>query len=180
MTSSFFGHELFGNIGLQSFSSHAYDDTQKSRSQLKTQQQQQQQHLVEPDITTRTHEITEIAKSIASLAELFKDLSTLVIDQGTILDSVEYNIEQTTVHVQEAAKQLHIATRFVSADARIGGLESVSLTLGSLAGLFTSQISKEHRAPEMYLPPRPHHYRLDPCPDFQTSTTGGLDISITT
>jgi syntaxin 16 len=64
-----------------------------------------------PDISQRTHEITEIARSIAQLAELFKDLSSLVIDQGTILDSVEYNIEQTTVHVQEAAKELQVATR---------------------------------------------------------------------
>lgn len=37
----------------------------------------------------------------------------LVIDQGTLLDSVEYNIEQTAVQVQEAAKELDIATRFV-------------------------------------------------------------------
>lgn len=66
-----------------------------------------------PDLETRSREITEIAKSIASLAEVFKDLSNLVIDQGTILDSVEYNIEQTAIHVQEAAKDLDVATKFV-------------------------------------------------------------------
>lgn len=63
------------------------------------------------DIQMRDRELTEIAKSIASLAELFKDLSVLVIDQGTLLDSVEYNIEQTAVHVDEAVKDLNIATR---------------------------------------------------------------------
>ena len=63
----------------------------------------------EPDFQTRDREITEIAKSIASLAELFKDLSALVIDQGTLLDSVEYNIEQTSVHMGEAVKELDIA-----------------------------------------------------------------------
>jgi syntaxin 16 len=61
----------------------------------------------------RDRELTEIAKSIASLAELFKDLSTLVIDQGTVLDSVEYNIEQTATHVSDAVKELNTATQYV-------------------------------------------------------------------
>lgn len=69
--------------------------------------------MAAPDLETRNRaaELTEIAKSIASLAELFKDLSALVIDQGTILDSIEYNVEQTVVHVQEAVKELQVATR---------------------------------------------------------------------
>lgn len=79
----------------------------QSRSQLVDQQ------LLEPDLRSRDRELTEIAKSIATLAELFKDLSSLVIDQGTLLDSVEYNIEQTAVHMKEAVKELDIATRFV-------------------------------------------------------------------
>jgi syntaxin 16 len=61
----------------------------------------------------RTRELNEIANSIASLAELFKDLSVLVIDQGTLLDSVEYNIEQTAVRVADAVKELQEATRLV-------------------------------------------------------------------
>ncbi|KAK7053277.1 t-SNARE affecting a late Golgi compartment protein 2 [Paramarasmius palmivorus] len=65
------------------------------------------------DLQSRDREITEIAKSIASLAELFKDLSALVIDQGTLLDSIEYNIEQTAVQMGEAVKELDTATRRV-------------------------------------------------------------------
>ncbi|KAG8905897.1 hypothetical protein FRB99_008038 [Tulasnella sp. 403] len=85
------------------------EDVEASRSQLTTQQ------LIDttPDVDTRTREITEIAKSIASLAELFKDLSTLVIEQGTILDSVEYNIEQTVFRMEDAVKDLDVATRRV-------------------------------------------------------------------
>ncbi|KAI0092960.1 t-SNARE [Irpex rosettiformis] len=64
------------------------------------------------DLHTRDRELTEIAKSIAQLAELFKDLSALVIDQGTLLDSVEYNIEQTAVQVSEAVKELDMATQY--------------------------------------------------------------------
>ena len=71
------------------------------------------QELLAPDfdIRQRDRELTEIAKSIASLAELFKDLSVLVIDQGTLLDSIEYNIEQTAVQMSEAVKELDMATR---------------------------------------------------------------------
>jgi syntaxin 16 len=71
------------------------------------------QDMLEPDLRTRDRELSEIAKSITSLAELFKDLSVLVIDQGTLLDSVEYNIEQTAVQVQEAVQELNVATRWV-------------------------------------------------------------------
>lgn len=63
------------------------------------------------DLQARDRELTEIAKSIATLADLFKDLSVLVIDQGTLLDSVEYNIEQTAHDVGEAVKELNTATR---------------------------------------------------------------------
>ena len=37
----------------------------------------------------------------------------LVIDQGTLLDSVEYNIEQTAVHMEDAVQELTVATRSV-------------------------------------------------------------------
>ena len=40
------------------------------------------------------------------MADIFKELQTMVIDQGTVLDRIDYNIETTTVHVQEAHAQL--------------------------------------------------------------------------
>jgi syntaxin 16 len=61
-------------------------------------------------VRQRATELAQIARSIGELAELFKDLSALVIDQGTLLDSVEYNLEQTAVHVGEAARELGVAT----------------------------------------------------------------------
>ena len=63
------------------------------------------------NLQTRDRELTEIARSIAQLAELFKDLSALVIDQGTLLDSVEYNIEQTAAHMAEAVTELNVAQK---------------------------------------------------------------------
>ena len=61
------------------------------------------------DLQQRDREITEIARSIGQLAELFKEMSALVIDQGTVLDSIEYNIEQTAVEMHDAVKDLKMA-----------------------------------------------------------------------
>jgi syntaxin 16 len=54
----------------------------------------------------RDAEITKIAASIEELAAIFKELAVLVIDQGTVLDRIDYNIEQTLVHAEEGVSQL--------------------------------------------------------------------------
>ncbi|KAI0823356.1 t-SNARE [Trametes gibbosa] len=92
-----------------------------------------QMSMPDLDLQTRDHELTEIARSISSLAELFKDLSVLVIDQGTLLDSVEYNIEQTATQMEDAVRELDVATQYVSALA-ILLLRAVSFALAPWLG----------------------------------------------
>lgn len=110
------------------------------------------------ELRTRDRELADIANSIAALAELFKDLSVLVIDQGTLLDSVEYNIEQTAVHMEDAVKELTVAT----------GCAPV-LVLSPRTNVCSrySQVPEEHRPAQVHLPTTAHHRRPHPRPRLQ-------------
>jgi len=57
-------------------------------------------------IDERDKEITQIAKQVSDLAQLFRELSVLVIDQGTILDRIDYNMEEVVVNFEEAETEL--------------------------------------------------------------------------
>jgi len=58
------------------------------------------------NVTQRSEEISKIAKSITDLHTIFKELAVLVIDQGTILDRIDYNVEQVVYQSREANVQL--------------------------------------------------------------------------
>ena len=54
----------------------------------------------------------QVAESVGELAEIFKEIQVLVIDQGTILDRIDYNIEQAAERVEGAVKELHKANEY--------------------------------------------------------------------
>lgn len=51
---------------------------------------------------------------INNLASVFKQLNQLVIDQGTVLDRIDYNIETTVHNVKQANIQLRKAEQYQS------------------------------------------------------------------
>jgi len=57
-------------------------------------------------IDERDKEITKIAQSVSELAQLFRELSVLVIDSGTILDRIDYNMEEVVVNFEQAEEEL--------------------------------------------------------------------------
>jgi syntaxin 16 len=60
-------------------------------------------------IDQRNEEIVKIAKSIEELAQIFRELAVLVIDQGTILDRIDYNMENAVEHAKQGVEQLNKA-----------------------------------------------------------------------
>ena len=51
-------------------------------------------------------------ESVNELAQIMKDLSVLVIDQGTIVDRIDHNIQTVATTVEEGLKQLQKVLSF--------------------------------------------------------------------
>jgi len=88
-------------------------DADKSYSQS-TLQQTSQKQLTSNDsaIMQREREITDIAQGIIELADIFKELQSMIIDQGTMLDRIDYNVERMAVDVKAADKELKVASGY--------------------------------------------------------------------
>lgn len=54
----------------------------------------------------REQAIRKIESDIVEVNQIFKDLATLVHDQGEIIDSIEANIESTNIQIHEGNEQL--------------------------------------------------------------------------
>lgn len=141
---------LRGSEGLS-----AVDDDVEAATHTRSQSLSLTQANPSTDLQTRDRELTEIANSIASLAELFKDLSVLVIDQGTILDSVEYNIEQTAAHVSEAVQELNTATRYQKSTGRRKCIFLLLLIIFGLIIVIIFKPKRRHLSPPPPTPPEP-------------------------
>lgn len=60
----------------------------------------------------RSQEVDHVVKSIIDLNHLFKNLSHMIVDQGTILDHIDYNVERTEIEVKQGYQQLFKAERY--------------------------------------------------------------------
>jgi t-SNARE complex subunit (syntaxin) len=57
-------------------------------------------------VRERDQEITKVVQSIYSLNAIYKELQNLVIEQGSLLDRIDENIDKTVESVKEANKHL--------------------------------------------------------------------------
>ena len=86
-------------------------ETDKSFSQSAMLQSAQKRiNTNDATIAQREREINDIAKGIIELADIFKELQTMVIDQGTMLDRIDYNVETMTIDVKAAEKELVVVS----------------------------------------------------------------------
>eukprot|EP00055_Hartaetosiga_balthica_P000049 m.135513 g.135513 ORF g.135513 m.135513 type:complete len:328 (-) comp10061_c0_seq1:1758-2741(-) len=63
-------------------------------------------------IKQREEEITSIVQSISELSTIFRDLADLVVEQGTILDRIDYNLEQTERRIEAGRKDLEKGDKY--------------------------------------------------------------------
>ncbi|KAI8128283.1 Syntaxin-16 [Lucilia cuprina] len=101
-----------------------YDDDELKQNELDENFQrptrnrltQQQLLLFEEENTrlalSRDEEVSKVVKTIYDLNDIFKDLSQMVQEQGTILDRIDYSIEQTQSRVSEGLRQLQRAEMY--------------------------------------------------------------------
>ncbi|WZH47451.1 t-SNARE [Fusarium acuminatum] len=87
-------------------------DRSFSQSTLQATQQQRVLHSNDNAIAQREREIEDIAQGIIELSDLFRDLQNMVIDQGTMLDRIDYNVERMNTDVKAADKELVVASGY--------------------------------------------------------------------
>ena len=84
-------------------------DADRSFSQTMLQQTSQRQTgQNDAAIAQREREINDIAKGIIELSDIFRELQTMIIDQGTMLDRIDYNVERMGTEVKAADKELKV------------------------------------------------------------------------
>uniref|UniRef100_A0A0N5BBD8 t-SNARE coiled-coil homology domain-containing protein n=1 Tax=Strongyloides papillosus TaxID=174720 RepID=A0A0N5BBD8_STREA len=97
----------FGNL----FEDTVLDDNNQFSEELNVMQIQQ---IMENENMSKEREkcIMNVSKSIYELNSLFKDLAELVVHQGTILDRIDYNIENTNIRVRSALTNVRKADNY--------------------------------------------------------------------
>lgn len=70
-------------------------------------------------VEAREKDVMGIVTSIVNLNQIFKELSTMVEEQGSILDRIDYNVEATQTKVSEGYKQLQKADRYQRASRKM-------------------------------------------------------------
>lgn len=106
------GEELAAREDLEMSKAHlAGQQPQQEQMLLFDSEQQQRGDQADVDVAQRHSEITRIASSIVELSQLFQDLQSLVIDQGSLVDRIDYNIETMGKDMARANEELQVATK---------------------------------------------------------------------
>lgn len=95
----------------------AMQDSELDRSSaqstlLQTAQVRRRTGVMDAQIEQREREIEKIAQGVIDLSNIFQELQTMVIDQGSLLDRIDYNVERTTDELKAADKELKVATGY--------------------------------------------------------------------
>jgi syntaxin 16 len=88
----------YKELGGEEFDKNAHNDNKNDNYLLKTEKSS---HLKKRDT-----ELGELLNSMSNLASTFSDLKNLVMEQGTVLDRIDYNIDQASINTAKGKKHL--------------------------------------------------------------------------
>lgn len=77
-----------------------------SRQALQQAQQQIQNNPNLLILASREREISKLAMGILEISTIFKEMETLVVDQGSMLDRIDYNVAQAAEDLKQSDKEL--------------------------------------------------------------------------
>ncbi|KAJ2159224.1 Integral membrane protein SED5 [Coemansia sp. RSA 552] len=98
------GSDVFAIDSTDRAASHRFDMTL-------TDEQLQAVEANDEVIAHREGELAAIHQSITDLAAIFGQTQEMIIDQGTLLDRIDFNIENTAVNTAAAAEELEVANQ---------------------------------------------------------------------
>ncbi|KAF2180833.1 t-SNARE [Zopfia rhizophila CBS 207.26] len=139
-------------------------DADRSFSQstlLQTKQQRLRHDPNEALIAQREREIEDIAQGIIELANIFQELQTMVIDQGSMLDRIDYNVERMATDVKEADKELKVASGYQRRSIKRKIMLLLVILIAGVFILLSLKLSRKGSSPPSGLGP-PHIPEIPP------------------
>lgn len=131
-------------------------DADRSFSQstlLQTKQQRLRHDPNEALIAQREREIEDIAQGIIELANIFQELQTMVIDQGSMLDRIDYNVERMATDVKEADKELKVASGYQKRSIKRKVMLLLAILIAGVFILLSLKLSRKGSSNPASAPP---------------------------
>eukprot|EP00919_Chromeraceae_sp_WS-2016_P058613 GHVR01139355.1.p1 GENE.GHVR01139355.1~~GHVR01139355.1.p1 ORF type:complete len:342 (+),score=101.72 GHVR01139355.1:95-1120(+) len=125
----------------------------------------------EQEVHTRNEEITKIAQSVSELSTIFKEVAVLVIDQGTMLDRIDYNLEKCVETTEGAVVQLRRAQQYQKSDR----VFKCILILACLIAITILLITVKHSGPRRQIIVSSSNNDIEPPPTHPTGFLSQVD-----
>ena len=92
-----------GSEDIEEYSRHTLEQQQMKRQTINNNQR---------FLEERDEEIAQLANGVFEVSVIFREMQSLIINQGSIIDRIDYNLENTVVELRGANQHLESATRY--------------------------------------------------------------------
>ena len=124
-------NDLEESKSINTINSTNNNNNQQQQQQVQIQQQSNIQYLQQ-----REREISKLAHGIIEILTIFKEMESMVIEQGTILDRIDYNLINTVEELNQANKELIKAHNYQKNSTKCKIIFFLSLCVFALLMIF--------------------------------------------